>query len=312
MKRPAAVLFLLPWLTGVNLPVASAEDAPRSASAPVATPTADETAPAPATDAPALRVVWQNDPLVVPLKVGVKRRIDFAEPIADLDVPHAVERQSQIVLTPTGQLLWTARAPFPAARVLATSVSGTLYQLDVQAHAEGAPPPQLIVGDPLFEAAAPPLGDRAQREAVAAALIPDFLKGDGSAGRGGEPSHAALARFVLAHYQGPARLIPALDASPVPVQPIATHAWVRVQSAALAVRPLKQWKIGARYVTALGVDNRSARPIAFDPRALRGDLVFAATLHPTLEPVGSGHQGTVWAVVTDQPFNRAVTAHGFR
>lgn len=310
MKRLAAVLFLLSGLTGVNLPVASAEDAPRSASAPIATPTVDATAPAPATDA--LRVVWQNDPLGVLLKVGVERRIDFAEPMADLDVPHVVERQSQIVLTPTGSLLWTARAPFPAARVLATSVSGTLYQLDVQAHAEGAPPPRLIISDPSFEAAALPLSDRAQREAVAAALIPDFLKGHGSAGRGGEPSPAALARFALAHYQGPARLIPALDASPVPVQPIATHAWVRVQSAALAVRPLKQWKIGARYVTALGVDNRSARPIAFDPRALRGDLVFAATLHPTLEPVGSGHQGTVWAVVTDQPFNRAVTAHDLR
>ena len=41
----------------------------------------------------------------------------------------------------------------------------------------------------------------------------------------------------------------------------------------------------------------------------RARLLFAAALQPTLEPAGSGHHGTVWAVVTEQPFNQAVLPH---
>jgi len=261
-----------------------------------------------------LETVWQGNPIAVPLKVNHERRIDFPEPIADLDVPQTVEKNSRIVLTPTGQLHWTARAPFDAVRVLATSVSGTLYQLDISARAEGEAPDQLILRDPLAPAAVRPAtsmpSDPAHLDRVARALVPDFLKTDPSRrGRSGTPGYAALARFALAHYHGPERLIPPLEAHRVPVRPIETREWLRVQAAALEVRPLAQWQSGTLYVTAVGVDNRSAQPITFDPRALRGDLAFVAVLHPTLAPLGSGHQGTVWAVVTPQPFNQAVHRH---
>jgi len=59
-------------------------------------------------------------------------------------------------------------------------------------------------------------------------------------------------------------------------------------------------------VTALGVYNRATAAVPFEPRALRGELLFAAALHPTLGPQGSGHNGTVWAVVTRRPFNQAL------
>jgi hypothetical protein len=68
-------------------------------------------------------------------------------------------------------------------------------------------------------------------------------------------------------------------------------------------------KAGKLHVTALGVDNHGSRPVPFEPKALRGRLLFAAALQPTLEPAGSGHHGTVWAVVTEQPFNQAVLPH---
>ena len=98
---------------------------------------------------------WRGLPLPVPLVVGQERRIDFPEPIADLDVPQAVTAHSRLVLTPTGQLHWQAQEPFPAARVLATSVSGTLYQLDVHAAAQGEPPPPLVIRDPVVAALTP-------------------------------------------------------------------------------------------------------------------------------------------------------------
>jgi hypothetical protein len=260
--------------------------------------------------------LWRGHPLPVALVVGQERRIDFPEPIADLDVPQAVTAHSRLVLTPTGQLHWQAQASFPATRVLATSISGTLYQLDVRADAEGAPPPPLAIRDPVVAAlAAPGAGSRATPaagtgapDAVAAALIPDFLKGPEGRAPGASPDYVTMTRFALAHYAGPARLIPAVEASPAPLPPGMPRDGLRVQDSLLTVQPLASWKIGDHYVTTLGVTNRRAFPVDFDPRALRGDLRFAAALHPTLAPAGSGHQHTVWAVVTEQPYHRAVAA----
>ncbi len=262
---------------------------------------------------PGARVPWRGDPIPVALKVNAERRVDFPEPIADLDVPKPLERQSRIVLTPSGQLHWTAKGPFEPARVLATSVSGTLYQLDVGARTDGAAPERLTLTDPLLDAAAAAKANapdqRVRLERAAGRLLPDFLKGEAGGGPAGGPRYAALARFALAHFTGPARLIPKIDAAGVAVRPIDTRAWLRVQSAYLTIQPLKQWKVGELYVTALWVTNRGAAEVPFDPRALRGALRFAAALHPTLGPQGSGHSSTVWAVVTGQPFNQALD-HG--
>lgn len=266
--------------------------------------------------AASVHVIWQGHPLPVVLKVGVERRIDFPEPIADLDIPQPVSATSRVVLSPTGQLYWLAQAPFTSARVLATAVSGALYQLDVHAQAEGATPAPLVVRDPALEASvqaqrnAPT--DPARLEAVAAALIPDFLRSPSpDAPRAPRrASYAALARFALAHYSGPARLIPKLEATPMAVRPIAVRDWVRWPVAGLRIQPLRQWRAGKLHVTVLSVNNHGSRPVPFEPKALRGRLLFAAALQPTLEPAGSGHNGTVWAVVTEPPFNQAVMSHG--
>lgn len=307
-RSPSVLVVFGAWLALAVVSAAPADESGvASAVAPAVTP-----AVAPAAISPGvLETVWQGHPVAVPLKVNRERRIDFPEPITDMDVPQAVERDSRIVLTPTGQVYWTARAPFAAVRVLATSISGALYQLDVSARTEGEAPDPLILRDPVLDAAANKTlarSDRARREQAAHALVPDFLKDPGRS-RSGRPHYAALARFALAHYTGPRRLIPPLDASRVPVQPIEARAWLRVQAAALAVRPLAQWQSGELYVTAVSVTNRSAHRVTFDPRALRGELAFVAALHPILAPAGSGHQGTVWAVVTQQPFNRVVDRH---
>lgn len=259
-----------------------------------------------------MTVTWQNNPLAVPLLVGKERRIDFPEPIAELDIPKDVEGQSQIVLAPTGTLHWTAKAPFAGARVLATSVSGTLYQLQVEAGRDGAAPGPLVIVDPVLEAAkSNPLDDRRRLERAASALLPPFLKKDAAPGEASGPNYATLARFALAHYTGPARLIPKLTASRITVSPLAAARWVRLQGSALQTRPLAQWKIEPWYVTAVSVVNTSPFPVPFEPRALRGDFRFVATLHPTLGPQGSGHNGTIWAMVTDQPFNQAVSHDEF-
>jgi len=307
-------------LAPATLPSAGADTATMAAAvAPVpsaaSVPDPGPSAPSTGGEAPAVQAIWQGDPIPVALKAGVERRIDFPEPIADLDIPQPASAVSRVVLSPAGSLHWLAREPFGAARVLATAVSGALYQLDVSARAEGATPERLVVRDPALEASvqaqtnAPT--DPARLEAAAAALIPDFLRPapPGASGHPPRASYAALARFALAHYSGPARLIPKLDATPMAVRPIAVRDWVRWPVAGLRIQPLRQWKAGKLHVTALGVDNHGSRPVPFEPKALRGRLLFAAALQPTLEPAGSGHHGTVWAVVTEQPFNQAVLPH---
>ena len=307
-------------LAPATLPSAGADTATMAAAvAPVpsaaSVPDPGPSVPSTGGEAPAVQAVWQGDPIPVALKAGVERRIDFPEPIADLDIPQPASAVSRVVLSPAGSLHWLAREPFGAARVLATAVSGALYQLDVSARTEGATPERLVVRDPALEASvqaqtnAPT--DPARLEAVAAALIPDFLRPapPGASGHPPRASYAALARFALAHYSGPARLIPKLDATPMAVRPIAVRDWVRWPVAGLRIQPLRQWKAGKLHVTALGVDNHGSRPVPFEPKALRGRLLFAAALQPTLEPAGSGHHGTVWAVVTEQPFNQAVLPH---
>ena len=302
----AAAVAPTPTPVSTSDPVLASDPtpAPISPANPVATP-----------DAPSdSRVTWQGDPIPIALKVGTERRIDFPEPIAEIQVPREVEQRSRLVLTPAGHLHWTAQAPFASTRILATSVSGSLYQLNVTARADGEAEGRIVLIDPVLEAAALAKAhtpdDRAKREQVAARLIPDFLKrGAAGAPSSDRPGYVALARFALAHFTGPERLIPALDATRVAVRPIDTQAWLRVQAHTLTIRPLAQWKVGDRYVTALGVVNRGPAEVPFDPRALRGDLRFAAALHPALGPAGSGHHGSVWAVVSDQPFNR-VLDHG--
>ena len=297
---------------GADTAASAADIAP--AASPASPPDADSSAASPESAA-AVQAIWQGNPIPVVLNVGVERRIDFPEPLADLDIPQPVSAVSRVVLSPTGQLHWLAQAPFTSARVLATAVSGALYQLDVRAQTEGATPDRLIVRDLALEASvqaqtnAPT--DPARLEAAAAALIPDFLRPPPPGGNGPPPRahYAALARFALAHYSGPARLIPKLEATPMAVRPIAVREWVRWPVAGLRIQSLRQWKAGNLHVTTLGVDNDGARPVPFEPKALRGRLLFAAALQPTLEPAGSGHHGTVWVVITEQPFNQAVLPH---
>ena len=45
-------------------------------------------------------VTWQGDPIPIALKVGIERRIDSPEPIAEIHVPREVEQRSRLVLTP--------------------------------------------------------------------------------------------------------------------------------------------------------------------------------------------------------------------
>lgn len=46
-------------------------------------------------------------------------------------------------------------------------------------------------------------------------------------------------------------------------------------------------------------------PVTFDPRAIRGNFRFVATLHETLQPRGHQEDTSIWVFISDVPFNQA-------
>ena len=127
-------------------------------------------------------------------------------------------------------------------------------------------------------------------DAVAAALIPDFLKGPDGHAPSTSPDYVVMTRFALAHHAGPNRLIPALDAQRAPLPPAAMREGLRVQDALLDVRPHASWKIGAYYVTTLRVTNRAAIAGAAERRDI-GECIQAQVAHLPSERVAGNRVG---------------------
>ena len=279
-------------------------------------------------------VLWQGNPLPVTVKVGGERRVDFPEPIVDLNVPSHANSLSDILLTPEGRLFWKAQAAFAATRVKAISVTGTLYLLDVSASEMGSVDALSII-DPITiggnipsnGSANLPLGvSPAMNPAVNPAAempagMPSFLKKNhtntpsvtsstrgtpSTSGAGGTSVDLiSLSRFALAHFTGPSRLIPTLNANRISIKKTPQH-WLRVIGGRLSIRPLAQWQAGGYYVTAVYVRNLSPRYADFDPRAIRGQFTFVAVLQSRLQPTGQLGDEGLWALVSTLPFDQAV------
>ena len=116
-----------------------------------------------------------------------------------------------------------------------------------------------------------------------------------------------LSRFALSHHIGPERLIPEpprADVTSVSIKPVNLKRFVRFNRD-IAAQPLKQWKVGDYYVTTVRVVNQGPDRYQFDPRGLRGQFVFVATLSTVLEPAGLASE-TVWSVISKKPFSLAV------
>ncbi len=243
-------------------------------------------------------VIWEQDPIPVELLVSSEQRVNFPESIAHLDVPEELSQSADLLMSAKGVLLITIRTPIQSTRVFATSVTGSVYLLDISA-TESATPKVITIIDPAIEAAIL----AAKREGE----VPPFLSESRTLPTPHRPSYVVLSRFALSHHIGPERLIPeppAGDVTSVSVKPIKLDRFVRFNRD-IAAQPLKQWKIGAYYVTTIRVVNQGPDRYQFDPRGLRGEFVFVATLSTVLEPAGLASE-TVWSVISKKPFSLAV------
>ena len=292
-------------------------------------------------------MLWQGNPLQIPITVNTERRIDFPEPIVDINMSAAENKVSQILLTPEGRLFLKPTEVYAPARLKAVSVTGTLYLVDIESKAEGSEVSSetVVIIDPIIHAAGGgmtgagtgnrpsnmPLsnnpnvaaGNQGNQSGQGGQItggtnapnldnLPDFLRKDMtiSGSNGGNtanaaPDYIAMARYAMAHFAGPKRLIPQMAANSVAVKQPGKH-WLRVVGNGLETKALAQWSISGHFVTAIYVRNRTDRAIEFDPRGIRGDIAFVGAMHTLLQPRGQSGDEGLWAVVTTQPFNIAI------
>lgn len=264
----------------------------------------------------AIDIVLDEKAVKVPLPVGKEIIVTFPQAITHTELLDADDQQTQALrqlLRPDGVLMLKAGEAFGEARLVATQIDGNIVVLDLDAQV-GAVNHQTI--NLIL-----PKQTTAKATAIKAPVVesnpnkPDFLKSGSamtknptttSSTAGGAVGFNQMVQYGLRHYVGPARLIGKQQAKSVKVGNRGLKRFVRVWGNHLAIKPLKQWQIDGHYLTVLLVNNRSANTLAFDPRALRGRLLFAAALAPLLQPQGSAGDQTLWAVITAVPFNQAI------
>lgn len=295
-------------------------------------------------------MLWQGNPLYIPILVNTERRIDFPEPIVDINMSAYQKSNSTVLLTPEGRLFFKPTTVYAPARLKVISITGTLYLVDIESKPEGSETSSktIVIIDPVIHAAgggmsgagtgnrpnanAMPLSNTPNQAAIGTDgarivatnpdldYLPDFLRKDmsinngsnnGSSGNNSSnaaPDYIAMSRYALAHFAGPARLIPKIgNASQVKVKQPSKN-WIRIAGGSLEIKALAQWSINGHFVTAIYVRNKTSRAIEFDPRGIRGDIKFVGAMHTYLEPRGTNGDEGLWAIVTAEPFNLAINA----
>lgn len=276
----------------------------------------------------ARRVVMSEKPVHMRLPKGREVIIKFPDSINHIKLmDDTIANAFSQFLTPDGVLYITANQPFAKTRFVCELVDGRLILLDMEGTELGPFDGDLTILDnkvhqssqpvspPTYQPQAldaPPVASGTAKTQEENPYKPDFLK-DGVAKtkadtREGlsDPGFHHMVQFGFRHYVGPQRLIGTKLGDPVKVSSKnVADTLVRMNAGKLSVKPLRQWKIGKQYLTVLLVNNLSHQRYEFDPRAIRGRWMFAAALYPMIEPQGSRMDQTLWALVSELPFDQA-------
>lgn len=230
----------------------------------------------------AQRILWEKVPIRLELRVGTERIVHFPGPVT-LGLPQHLTGSLR-AQSLDGTVYLSAHAAFETARIQVRSTAGTpVYLLDVEAK-EHAP------AGPAVRVDLPP----------AAVLHSDPGRPDRTLG------YVALTRFAARKLYAPKRLagdVPGIVRVPVSGEPRAL-----VRGAGIGARALASWRAGPRFVTAVRLTNRSARPHTLDARALRGEWLAASFQHHRLHAAGSDADTTALYLISAQPFDEAAPA----
>lgn len=276
----------------------------------------------------------------VPLPVGKEIIVKFPMAVSQTELLDGERDGLRQFLRPDGVLMLKASEAFGEARMIASMLDGNVVVLDLNAQVGAINYETINLVEPksLKKKQMPtingvPMQEEkpVQRSAQSKTIVvqndaqntgnseqnpnkPAFLKPGAAMTKNAKKTTSAdanvgfneMVQYGFRHFVGPSRLIGKQSAKRVRVSRSGVSRLVRMWGNSLSIKPLGQWKIGNQYVTVLLVNNTSSSPVAFDPRALRGRLMFAAALYPVIQPQGSVQDQTLWSVVTAVPFNKAI------
>ncbi len=270
----------------------------------------------------ALDIILDEKPVNVPLPVGKEIIVKFPKAVTQIEALEGNTEGLKQFLRPDGVLLLTAGEELDKTRVVATMIDGNVVLLDLNPSVGAINHQKINLVDPKSIKKPVKSGIKItskkekNKEPEKNPYKPAFLQ-KGAAMTKNATSHSntphhqsigvnQMVQYGFRHFVGSSRLIGKQKAKRVPVKRIRTSQFIRIWHNRLSVKPLRQWKMGDKYVTVLLVNNTSPFAVEFDPRALRGRLIFAAALYPVIQPKGSPQDQTLWAVVTEMPFNQAI------
>ncbi len=250
--------------------------------------------------------ILSEKPIDINLPVENEIIIKFPQAVTHTNIltPENANKLTKF-LTPEGVLYLTANDAFGKTRMVAEMVNGQIVVLNLRANKNNKTENINIV-EPKTENKATTAAKKKNP------YKPPFLKNGAAmtknvqAGQSATVGYNNMVQYGFRHYVGPSRLIGDLKAQKVKVSAFPSSRILRMWSNRLSVKPLAQWRIESQYITVLLVNNRSPYRVPFDPRALRGRFLFSAALYPVIEPQGSLMDQTLWAVVTAEPFNKAI------
>lgn len=261
----------------------------------------------------AREIVFDEKPLPLRLPLGKETIIKFPQAVAHISVlSEAADQSLNSFLTPEGVIYLTPDTAFEKARVVVEQVNGKLIMLDITASDRGPFDGDTTIVEKSTKVAEPAPPREAEPEKPKEnPHKPDFLK-DGEAktltapSTSSTPGYHQMVQYGFRHFTGPARLIGPDLGVVLNVSKGEFNHIIRIDGARLSLKPLGQWDIQGHYLTVIFVNNRSHLPYEFDPRAIRGRWVFAAALHPRLDPSGGQRDQTLWALISTIPFEQAI------
>ncbi len=260
----------------------------------------------------AIDMVLNEKAVNVPLPVGKEIIVKFPQAVTHTEVIDGETDKLRQLLRPDGVLMLEAGEAFGEARLIATQLDGNIVVLDLDAQIGAINHETINLVHQRLKKPKPKIPPKVKKTQVTEKnpYKPDFLRDGASMTKSEQTTHNVgfknMVQYGFRYFVAPRRLIGDVSAQSVNVNRQGLKHWVRVWGNQLSIKPLKQWKIHDRYLTVLLVNNLSNQAVAFDPRALRGRLVFAAALQPTLAPSGGLDDQTLWAVITAVPFNQAI------
>lgn len=243
------------------------------------------------------RVVWDKHPIAVDLSVGEERLVHFTHEVRYW-LPEYLSTALSVIAV-NGVLYVTALREFDATRIRVQSLDNqTMYLLDVSASAEQVAATELIIMEPETTL------NKAKTNDSIKPVFDWFIR---------------LSRFAAQSLYAPERLLPsASDIYQMRLTEPKTIPLIR--GGHIRATPLKSWRGGGYYLTAVKIQNQSQQQISIilqgihqkrDQRSLilsqdlRGDWLAVTPQHTTLGTAHPEDTSTLY-LLSKRPFRESL------